>query len=59
MLAAAANSWFMSQSFPAPPKMQTLALGADPSRFRVPQLPGQKWRLKQMYVYVKWNRTSG
>jgi single stranded DNA-binding protein len=26
----------------APPEMQTLALGADPSRFQVPQLRGQK-----------------
>jgi single-stranded DNA-binding protein len=28
--------------------MQTLALGADPSRFRVPQLQGQR-RTQQMY----------
>jgi hypothetical protein len=36
-----------SKSFRAPPEMQTLALGADPSRFRVPQLQGQKRRFKQ------------
>jgi len=41
--------------FCAPPEMQTLALGADPSRFRVPQLRGQKGDSK-MYVIVKWNR---
>jgi hypothetical protein len=28
--------------FCAPPEMQTLALGADPSRFQVPQLQGQR-----------------
>ena len=44
-----------STSFCAPPEMQTLVLGADPSRFRVPQLQGQK-ETQQMYVYVKWNR---
>jgi hypothetical protein len=30
----------------APPKMQTLALGAVPTRFSVPQLQGQKRRNK-------------
>jgi hypothetical protein len=36
-----------ANTFCAPPEMQALALGADPSRFRVPQLQGQKWRLKK------------
>lgn|SRR5208283_1906400 len=31
-----------AKTFCAPPEMQTLALGADPSRFQVPQLQGQK-----------------
>jgi hypothetical protein len=44
--------------FCAPPEMQTLALGADPTRFGVPQLQGQKMEIKQMYVYVKWNKFS-
>jgi hypothetical protein len=35
--------------FRAPPEMQTLALGADPSRFRVPQLRGQKKETEKMY----------
>src|SRR5882672_9336046 len=35
----------------APPEMQTLALGADPSRFRVPQLQGQKME-KRSHVRI-------
>ena len=41
------SSQTTSKTFCAPPEMQTLALGADPSRFRVPQLQGQKWRLNK------------
>jgi len=37
-----------------PPKMQTLALGAVSTRFRVPQF--QEVDTEQvMYIYVKWN----
>jgi single-strand DNA-binding protein len=37
-----------AKTFCAPPEMQTLVLGADPSRFQVPQLQGQK-ETQQMY----------
>src|SRR5882762_3905374 len=50
------NDGSSHKTFCAPPEMQTLALGADPSRFRVPQLQGQKWRLKRC---KKSSRTHG
>ena len=39
-----------AKTFCAPPEMQTLALGADPSRFRVPQLQGQKRRFTNVRI---------
>src|SRR5882724_8886917 len=56
------SSQTTSKTFCAPPEMQTLALGADPSRYRVPQLQGQKWRLKKCTTiesnsWAFWGRT--
>jgi hypothetical protein len=41
------SSQTTAKTFCAPPEMQTLALGADPSRFQVPQLQGQKMELEK------------
>jgi hypothetical protein len=56
------SSQTRSKTFCAPPEMQTLALAADPSRFRVPQLQGQKWRPKrstkiESNLWAFWART--
>src|SRR5260370_1182252 len=53
-----AKRWFKSQISCVPPKKQPLALGAESTRFRAPQLQGQRNRRKIMHVYVKWNRFS-
>ena len=46
------------EHFCAPPEMQTLALGADPSRFRVPQLQGQKMELEKKCTKIASNSSD-